>query len=353
MRWIAGLGVALVLAVRLVQSFPFPPRWWIGLLLMVVLVSATALVAVFLMPRAVGTLAKNPDLLVPLGLLLVVLEVFVLLAKLPFLGAALSASHVLSLLNLSFTVSLHSLVGLVLAVIYAGWVTALVVQVARGERADLDAALPVAGRHFLRLAGVMLLGWAGVFGLLLVTGLAMRFLSWFALVLLLPALVGWNLATAAALPEAIWHEGGLLSAFGAGIRVGLANLRHWWMLLLAQMLMLGLLYFGYVSTRNGGSQSTSWNWSVNTFWIGGYTDNCQLYGKLTDTYSTRPVPFFAALLTLLFAALAIAIKIALVQRLYPHPPTVGLPPLPTEPPPISQIPESEPPVVPPRPPPLG
>lgn len=117
MRWIAGLGVALVLAVRLVQSFPFPPRWWIGLLLLVVLVSATALVAVFLMPRAVGTLAKNPDLLVPLGLLLVVLEVFVLLAKLPFLGAALGASHVLSLLNLSFTVSLHSLVGLVLAVI--------------------------------------------------------------------------------------------------------------------------------------------------------------------------------------------------------------------------------------------
>ena len=229
----------------------------------------------------------------------------------------------------------------------------MVVQVARGERADLDAALPVAGRHFLRLAGVMLLGWAGVFGLLLVTGLAMRLLSWFALVLLLPALVGWNLTTAAALPVAIWQEGGLLSAFGAGIRVGLANLRHWWMLLLAQMLMLGLLYFGYVSTRNGGSQSTSWNWSVNTFWIGGYTDNCQLYGKLTDTYSTRPVPFFAALLTLLFAALAIAIKIALVQRFYPDPPTAGLPPLPTEPPPISQIPESEPPVVPPRPPSLG
>ena len=89
-------------------------------------------------------------LLIPV-LLLVVLEVFVLLAKLPFLGAALGASHVLSLLNLSFTVSLHSLVGLVLAVIYAGWVTAMVVQVARGERADLDAALPVAGRHFLRL----------------------------------------------------------------------------------------------------------------------------------------------------------------------------------------------------------
>ena len=334
LRWVALFGVALVLIARLAQSFPLAPRWWIGPLVLGVLTVAVTLVAVLLMPRAANTLARNPDLLVPLGLLLLVQEALALTLRLPLLGTALGASHALTLLNLSFTLSLHWLLNLALAAAYATWVTAAILNFVRTGQADPCAVLPDALRHLLRVAGLMFLGWAGVFVLLVLMGLAMPVMHWFAILLMLPAVVAWNFVTAAVLPVALLTEGGFLSVLRAGVIASLANLRRWWGLLLAQMLLLGLVFVGYASFRTGNSHSTNWNWSVNTFWTGGYHDTCHLYPKLTDTYKTQPVPLVSALLVMLFGAMAVAVKIALVQRLLPAAEPEGQPPVLVVPPPV-------------------
>ena len=339
LRWVALLGVACVLVARVVQSFPLAPLWWIGLLLLAALTVAVALVAVLLMPRAAGTLARNLDLLIPLGLLLLAQEALALLTKLPLLGTVFGASHSLNFLNLSFGLSLHWLVGLALAVAYATWVTAAIVHLVRAGQPDLCAVVPNAFRRFLHVAGLMFVGWCGVFVLLTLMGLAMRFMNWFALVLGLPAIIAWNFATAAVLPVAMLTDGGFLSTLRAGGMASLANLRRWWGLLLAQMLLLGLVFFGYASFHSGNSHSTNWNWSVNTFWTGGYHNTCQIYPKLIATFKTQPVPLISEILVLLFAVLAVAVKLAIVQRLVPEgsaieqPPVIGEPP-PTPMPPI-------------------
>lgn len=334
LRWIALLGVALVLVSRLVQSFPLASRWWLGGLLLLVLMVAVTLVAVLMMPRAAGTLTRNLDLLVPLGLLLLAQEVLALLLKLPLLGTVFAASHPVKLLNLSFVLSLHWFMNLVLAVTYATWVTAAILNLVRTGQTDPCAVLPAALRHLPRVAGLMLLGWGGVFTLLALMGLTMPFLHWFAILLGLVAVIVWNFATAAVLPVALVTENGFWSALRAGILTSLASLRRWWGLLLAQMLLLGLFYFGYASFRSGNSSSTNWNWSVNTFWTGGYHDTCHLYAKLADTWKTQPVPLFTALLTLLLGALAVAVKLALVQRLQPEPEPGPEPPVMASPPPV-------------------
>ena len=47
---------------------------------------------------------------------------------------------------------------------------------------------------------------------------------------------------------------------------------------------------------------------------GGYESDCRCYGKLVDVYKTSKLPFMETLLTLLFGAMAVVVKIAIVQR---------------------------------------
>ncbi len=344
------LGVGVVMLMRLGQSFPLAPRWWIGGLLLSAMMIGVTLVAVLLIPRAAGTLVHHPDLLVPFGLLLLTQEALALLLKLPLLGAAFGASHSIKLLNLSFALSLHWFTNLALAAAYATWVTAAILNLRRTGQSDPCLVLSAAGRRLPRVAGLMLLGWGVVFVLLALMGLAMPHLQWFAILLGLLAVVAWNFVTAALLPVALILDGGFLSALRAGVLASLANLRPWSALLLAQMLLLGLFYFGYASFRSGNSSSTNWSWSVNTFWTGGYHDNCHLYGNLTNTWKTQPVPLITALLTLLLGTLAVAVKLALVQRLLPEPSPDGQPPILAEPPPVPLPSEPPPSPMPPIPP---
>jgi hypothetical protein len=82
-------------------------------------------------------------------------------------------------------------------------------------------------------------------------------------------------------------------------------------LLLAQMLLLGMIFFYY--SHSGNSTNVSWN--VNTFWTGGYEDDCRWYGPLAGAYRTAKLPLVETLLGLLFGAGAVAVKVRIVQCL--------------------------------------
>ena len=155
--------------------------------------------------------------------------------------------------------------------------------------------------------------------------LLMPVMGFIALVPMLVFAVAWNFATAAVLPVAWDEESGFWHSFRAGLAVSLVNVRRWWLLLLAQMLLLGLVFFYYSHWSDAGGGHTNVSWSVNAFWTGGYDGQCRWYEKLAEACHTSKLPFVETLLTLLFGALTVAIKIAIVQRLQPEAPPIITP----------------------------
>jgi hypothetical protein len=57
------------------------------------------------------------------------------------------------------------------------------------------------------------------------------------------------------------------------------------------------------------------SWSVDALWTGGYESDCKWYGKMTGTLEIGRLPFVEPVLALLFGAFAVAVKIAIVERL--------------------------------------
>ena len=311
LRLIALIGLAVVLSVDLISSFRLDTGLFLGMGVLVFFTFAVTLVSVLLMPRAAGAMARGLDLLVPLALLTVASKLLHWLAALPILGAVLSPSFPFRLFTLSFSISLQFLIGVALAVAYAAWVTTAVLELVRNGKSDPCATLPSAMRRFWRMLGLEIIGWAVV---LIPTSLIILSMPVFGLFALLPlALLAavWNFSSAALLPVALQNKFGFGQAVRAGLIVSIANFRKWWLLLLAQMLLLGLVLFFY--SHSGGSTNVSWN--INAFWTGGYEDNCRWYGKLAETFRTSKLPLVETLLDLLFGTMAVAIKIAIVQRL--------------------------------------
>ena len=129
----------------------------------------------------------------------------------------------------------------------------------------------------------------------------------------------WNYATAALLPVGFESAQGFWAAFRDGVRASFAHLPKWWLLLLAHMLLLGMIMFFSVRWNQAGTQHNNLSWNVNVFWTGGYEDECRWYGKLAEVNRTTRMPLVTTLLTLLFGAMAVAMKIAIVQRMQKEP----------------------------------
>ena len=102
-----------------------------------------------------------------------------------------------------------------------------------------------------------------------------------------------------------------MSAFRAGVSASLANVHRWGLLLIAQMLLLGLVIYYY---RSSGGTSNS-DFAVNTFWTGGYESDCRWYPSVAKRFNTYTMPLFETLLSLVFGSFAVAIKLAITQRL--------------------------------------
>jgi hypothetical protein len=325
LRQVALAGLAVVLLVDFYLSVRLRAGLGLGAVVLLVFPIATVLVSLVLMPGAAGTLLRNKDLLVPLALVTFAGRLLEWLAAAPVLGALLNPSFPLHFLNLSFALSLNFLLRIALAVAYAAWVTAAVLELVRTGNGDPCPVLPAAQSRFWRVLGLEFIGWAAVMAATSALLLLMPVVGFVALVPMLVFAVAWNFATAAVLPVACHDQSGFWDSFRAGVAVSLAHLRKWWLLLLAQMLLLGVVFFYYSHWSNGGSAHTNVSWSVNTFWTGGYEDECRLYGRLAEACHTAKLPFVETLLTLLFGALAVAIKIAIVQRLQPKTPPVITP----------------------------
>lgn len=55
---------------------------------------------------------------------------------------------------------------------------------------------------------------------------------------------------------------------------------------------------------------------MNSFWTGGYADECKWYESVMKSLESEPLGLITRLLTLLFAVLAIVVKIKIVTDLY-------------------------------------
>ncbi len=309
-RWVAVIGLAVVLLSELLGSFPWKPRQGYGLVLLPLLGVAVAVVSLLLMPRAAGTLLRHRDLLIPFALLFIALQLLEWLSALSALRPVLAPSLPLHVFNLSAALSLNLLIVIGLWVGYATWMTAAILAFVRTGEDNPCKLWPSAFKQFWRVFVLELIGVGVVFVGTAVWISLIAVMGWFALVPMAVFGVAWNLATAAVLPVGFESEAGLGNAFRAGVRVSLAHLRQWWLLLLMHMVLLGTFIFFY--SHRAGNTNVSWN--VNVFWTGGYESDCRWYGKLLESYQTSKLPFVDTLLGLLFGAMAVAIKIAIVQR---------------------------------------
>ena len=316
LRWIAALAVAVVVLSSLNSSFPLKPRQWICLLLFGVIAALVAAVALRLMPRAVGTLVRQPDLLVPLGLVTAANLVLDWVAKLPLLGALFSHSANVPVLKVSFSLSILFLLRLALAAAYATWVTHAILACVRAGEGNPCAVVPAAQRSFPRALGLMAVGWGVVFVLLSLWLVLLPVLGQMTFVLMGITAVAWNFATAAVLPVALQTDGDFWTGLRAGMAASLANVRRWCLLLVTHMFLLGVVMFFHVSYQEGNTRHSNTSWNVNTFWTGAYENDCHWHGKLAAAFRSEPLPLVSTLLGLLFAVMAVAIKVAIVQRLH-------------------------------------
>jgi hypothetical protein len=326
-RWVALLGPCLVLLVDAGQMLRMQVRQAGGFLVLVLAGLAVALFLALLTPPALRRMLKHWDLFVPLGLFVLAERVVTWLAMLPWLGALMNFSTPAGVWGMFPSLSILFLLHISLAVGYAAWTTALVVQIVATGQADLRESLGATGRGFLRVFGFEFIGWAVIFLWLAFAMVFMRVSMPFALVMMAGGAFFWNYATAALLPHAFLGAPSFGAALSEGLRASLARGGRWWCLLLGQMLLLGFItFFSLHFSERPGHSSHNVSWNVNAFWVGGYHDECHWYSKLAEMLKVPKVAVVATLLSLLFSALAIAMKLTIVERFLPPPPVAGGPP---------------------------
>jgi hypothetical protein len=321
LRLIAVVGTSAVVLWKVVQLRNLGPRQESAFVVLVLAAVAVALALWRLLPAAADRLRRHPDLLLPLGLYVPAEALVNLLATVQPLAAILNPAWPLKLWTINLQLSVLFFIQVFLELAYAGWTTVLVLNAVRGERVDPVAAIADLPSWFARVFAAEFVGWGVLFA-----GVAVGVAVGSADVSLAMILIGagalvWNLCTAALLPVTVAEGGAIGAALRSGFRVSLAGKRRWWLVVVVQMLLLGWVTYISVSfTRNprpGVVRSESReNWNVNGFWTGGYDDTCRWHGDLMKTLEVAPVPLVATLLTLLFAVLAIAIKLRIAGDIY-------------------------------------
>jgi hypothetical protein len=259
--------------------------------------------------------------LLPLGLYLTAEALWSLLLTIPVLSAVCIPAWNLKIVAFSLSLSLGFLVQVALAVTYAGWTTTLIVQAVRHDQVDPMAALSAWPAWFWRVFGAETIGWCVLFASLvpaMVIGAAALPL---ALLLIGAFSLFWNLLTAALLPVVVAERESFVNVVRKGLRLSWQRMGRWWFPVLVQMILLGwvtLIYVSYTSSPRPGSVTTNTksNVGVNGFWTGGYENSCRWHTKLMAVVETEPMPLVEFLLGLLFAILAIVVKLRITADLY-------------------------------------
>jgi SAM-dependent methyltransferase len=314
LRGVALLGTAAVLLQEVVSGFPLQPRQGWGVPLLILATLAVALATGVLMARAAGRLLRHPDLLVPLGLLTFTEGALGWVQRIPAAATLLASAKPMMLLGINLALSAGFVLSILLHVGYAAWVTLLILDVVRSDRADpVDAAARVP-RWFPRVLALESLGWVVLFaGVALAIALAPVGGIVPALIVIGGWSLAWNLSTAALLLTALDGRLRIGEAIVRGLRVSWDGLRRWGMVVVVQLLLLGFvtfLYLSYTETTPGGfTTHTSTNWSVNGFWTGGYENGCRWYDKLMEALAAPKWPPVATALGLVFGVLAVLVKL--------------------------------------------
>jgi hypothetical protein len=282
---------------------------------------AIALTLRLVVPAESRRLVRCKDILIPLGLYIPASALLPALAAIPALAAVLNPAWTLKILSISLALSMAFLIQMMLAVVFAGWTTTLVLQAVRDNAVDAMRGLSEIGRWLLPVLGTEFIGWAVLFaGVAIAIALATASIG-LALVLIAVASLVWNLASAALLPVVVAERGPFLAALREGFQVSWSRMRRWWWPVVLQMILLGWVTFIHVTFSSSPgpgmiTTQTKTNWQVNGFWTGGYENTCRWHGELMKALEVEPLPLITILLELMFAVLAIAIKLRIVAGMY-------------------------------------
>lgn len=333
LRLIAFPGTGVILIWQAVAMPAIQPRQSAGFAILGLAVVTVGLTLRMFLPDATHRLFRNADLLVPLGLFVTLSTIFSALAALPVVATMLAASWPITILTLSFSLSVSFVVISLLSIVFVAWTTMLIFQIVLLGHVNLVTGFRIVRRWFWRVLALELFGWGILFaisGVVLTTGIASMA---FALPLLGVAALLWNLATAAVLPVALADTQSLGPALRHGLEVSRVGMRRWAPLIIIQMVLLGWVTFIDVSyttseTKHDGTKYTETNtithktnWGVNSFWTGGYPDGGKWHESLMKALEASPLELIDRWLSLLFAILAIAIKIKIIGDIYGPAPT--------------------------------
>jgi hypothetical protein len=319
LRLLSVLGPLTLVGWELAFLPPFKPRQDWGLIVLFLMGLAALGFLMLVTPRAIGIITRHPDLLVPLGVTTALGGAVDWLGSRPGFAAVATPLWHGSLLGLSLAISAAVLIAIVLAVLHAGWTTALILQAVTRGRIDLLAPLANPGRWFLRTFAALTVGVAGLM-LLVVVALAVAAVALpLGLILIAVGSLVWNLSTAALLPATLRSRGPLAQCLAEGFRESRRGLRRWWGVVVLQMILLGwvtFLHFSYTINEPGRTTSYSTtNWNVNGFWTGGYEAGCKWYEQVAKVAQTETLPPVVTLLGLLLGIVAVAVKLTVAQRM--------------------------------------
>jgi hypothetical protein len=349
--WLRVIALAGTIVALLQDTSSQEPVSWLlklrqqqGLVVPIVAVVAVLLTVIVAMPSAWKAIRRHPDVLVPLGVLTfaaTALGWFMLLLGLAVLGKGLTVLAVPTPFNIVDSILTLSVGGVVLSILpfvsvvllfvgYGAWSTLMVLEIAREDRSDPSRTLAGCWRWFLRILGLESVGWAVTFALFGLTGGLLSAsgqltLAWMAIGAI-PALV-WNLATTALLPVALDDRLSFREALVTGIKVSWQAKGRWWMLIVAQMLLMGWVTYLDVSYDEYASvsgeyrltgQYTNTQSHVHPFWTGGYADGSYWYEDMMDALNAPPADVITTAMALVFGVLAIAVKLTVAERLWPR-----------------------------------
>ena len=325
LRWLATIGTAVVFLYRITSLWHMEDRQAYGIVVLVLATIAVGLTCFVLLPAATGKLARHLDLLLPLGLYLSAEGLLDALMAIPVFSAVFLPSWKLQMLSLSFSLSLLFLLQIALAVLYAGWTTVLIVQATGRDHVDPLHAIQTAPHWFWRIAGAEVFGWVVLFAVLAVVITVGVVVLPLALIVIAIFSLVWNLATAALLLVMVSTRTPFGATLREGMRVSWDGKSRWWPAVVAQMVLLGWITFffvSYTSNPRPGSFSTQnkSDFSVNAFWTGGYEDECRWHTKLMAAVDAKPLPLVEFLLGVVYAVLAIAVKLQIAAGIYQQPP---------------------------------
>lgn len=340
-RWLAVVGVGgLVVWQSAGAAFGAAFLW--SVLFLLVFAAALFATMFLLAPDGVRHITRHPDLLVPLGLLAGALGLLDLLAG---WGIGLQKELLpVSVGVVQLSVSVAWLLRVLLHVLFATWMTVLVVEAVRYDRADLGPALSRSKGRFLRVLALLCPIWivtnllyaveipailALGLGIAPVLGRLGVVVVWLALIGVLAYRFMINLATAALLPVAIESRQGFFSTLRRAVAESWQNRGRWWKLLLVQYLLMGAwitIHYHYSSTGGPSSSNTSFNFNCNYSapWLGDYAYTAQWYSKAMGWLGYPPLALVVTLSALLSGLLSIVVKLAIVQRYPPLEPKEDL-----------------------------